>query len=259
MENNMQIWDKVKHVDQKYTKAANVDGNRQTAITALYPVQLMTRAMGPIGGLWRYTVVWEKFVNTKPIMHKGEILLDNGSIVWEQDHTLFMQLWTRPSLDSEFTVACEQYGHTKYKYVTNKGEGYIKTDTEYAKKSCSDALKKCLSLLGVCADVFMGDFDDRDYVADVQDKLAIEKADKNSDEEIAMFEEMKREFDDGIESISKMTQSHAIKKIFALKARYFKARQNSPKFGKRASDYIVKLQQHQKETLKSIDEKGEDK
>jgi len=58
------------------------------------------------------------------------------------------------------------------------------------KKSLTDALKKCLTMLGVAADVYSGALDDYHYAAQVQDEIEIKKADTNAEKAKAMIEEM---------------------------------------------------------------------
>lgn len=253
---NLDLWDKVKHVDQQYTKDSNVDGVKQTSISTLYPVKLMTEALGPIGELWCYEVVWEKFVDTAPVKVGKDILRDGDSIVWEQDHTIFLRVKTRKSTSEPFFTACEQYGHTKFRYMT--GSGYLKVDHEYAKKSCSDALKKCLSLFGVCADVYMGDFDNLEYKTSVQDKLTVDKADKNTEEELSQLEEMSNELSDALNAFEKLPTQEAIKKVYIKKVRYFSARTSSTKLGDAANKYLRKLEEGKKASLKRLKENSDE-
>lgn len=50
-------------------------------------------------------------------------------------------------------------------------------DHEYGKKSITDAMTKCLSLLGVCSDVYMGEFDNKEYKELAKIEHDISKAD----------------------------------------------------------------------------------
>lgn len=214
---NLEIWDKVKHVDASATKQANVDGNKQTSINTLYPVKLMTEALGPIGKNWKYEIDYERFDNTKPMMMKGEHVKDGDNLLWEQTHTLCLNLYVKHEGETEFS-RYQHFGHTKYRYVTQTGK--IMVDHEYAKKSVSDALKKALSLLGVCADVYSGDFDDVHYRAEVQDKLAIEKADKSAEEEAKQVEEMKEKVEGTLKAMDQVPNERAAKLLWtnAIKA-----------------------------------------
>ena len=58
------------------------------------------------------------------------------------------------------------YGQTMF--VTQFRNGGIFTDEEAPKKTITDAITKCLSMLGFASDVHMGLFDDNKYVNDVR-------------------------------------------------------------------------------------------
>ena len=63
-------------------------------------------------------------------------------------------------------------------------------EDEAPKKSLTDALKKCLSMLGFSADIYMGMYDDPSYVEAVTQKAnleAEEEADEKLKEERAKF------------------------------------------------------------------------
>lgn len=215
---NMRIWDAVPKTDRSYTQNANVDGNRQTAVSGLYMVKLATEVLGPIGESWGFHVAEERFDNTAPIVMKPGndkempvYLMDNGNIVWEQVHTLKLCLWHG---NRDNTI--EQYGHTPYRYMTKNGKIYC--DKEYAKKSLTDALKKCLSLLGVCADVYMGLFDDHAYVAAADTENAIKKADNADKEILAQIDKFNAEVADAVKAIGMAPNMDAVSKLYGIAA-----------------------------------------
>ena len=215
---NMRIWDAVPKTDRSYTQNANVDGNRQTAVSGLYMVKLATEVLGPIGEGWGFSVVEERFDNTAPMVVKAGndkempvYMMDNGAIVWEQVHTLKLRLWHGAK---ENTV--EQYGHTPYRYMTKTGKVYC--DKEYAKKSLTDALKKCLSLLGICADVYMGMFDDQAYVAAADTENALKKADNADAELMKQIDAFRAEVADSVKAIGLAPNMDAVGKLFGLAA-----------------------------------------
>lgn len=188
---NLVLWDSFGKTDPKYTKAANVDGNKQTSLSGNYMVKLATESLGPIGEGWGYKIIEERLDNTKPVMMKGadnklEILKDGDSIVWEQNHTILVELW-----HGEKSNTFTQFGHTKYRYMKSDGSKMI-IDNEYAKKSLTDAMKKCLSLIGVCADVFMGEFDDQGY----QQAARLENDLKKADDKDAEYVSKAQQFND---------------------------------------------------------------
>lgn len=215
---NLRIWSAVPKTDRSYTKQANVDGNSQTTVSGLYMVMLATEVLGPIGESWGFGVVEERFDNTAPIVLRPGTdkdlpvyLIDNGSIVWEQVHTLKLRLW-HGSRDNTI----EQFGHTPYRYMTKRGSVYC--DKEYAKKSLTDALKKCLSLIGICSDVYMGLFDDQHYAAAADTENALKKAD-NADREYAeRLAKFKADVEDGVKAISMAPNMDAVGRVYGLKA-----------------------------------------
>lgn len=215
MMSNLRLWDSFGKTDPKYTKAANVDGNRQTSLSGNYMVKLATESLGPIGEGWGYKIIEERLDNTKPVMMKGdgnklEILKDGDSIVWEQNHTVLIELW-HGSKDNTFT----QFGHTKFRYMKSDGSKMI-IDNECAKKSLTDAMKKCLSLIGVCADVFMGEFDDQSYQQAAKLENDLKKADDKDAEYVSKTEEFNNYIDDKCKAMSQCPNFQAMQSVYGM-------------------------------------------
>ena len=153
MSDTMKIWDSVGTTDAKYVKSFSRGGGfKGTAINATWLAREATRTFGPCGIGWGVKVLDEKYV-------EGHHLTDRDrSII----HVARVELWYK--LDgSEGRV--EQYGQTTM-VGSNKNGAF--TDEEAPKKSITDAMSKCLSLLGFGSDVHLGLFDDNKYVADRQ-------------------------------------------------------------------------------------------
>lgn len=205
---NMRIWSSVPKTDPKYTKAANVDGNRQTSIDGVYMVKLATEVLGPIGECWGYDVVDERYNDTKPHAMKVN---DQDILIWEQVHTVRLSLWHG---NKENTVT--QFGHTKYRYKTKRGDWHV--DTEAPKKSVTDAMKKCLSLLGVCSDVFMGEFDDVNYQQAAAIENDLKRADDRDAEYSKKLNELRADVMDGVAAIGKCPTIEAVGQVYGLKA-----------------------------------------
>lgn len=206
---NMRIWSAIPKTDPKYTNPnTNIDGNRQTSIDGVYMVKLATEVLGPIGECWGYDVVDERYNDTKPHVMKVN---DQEILMWEQVHTIRISLWHG---SKENTIT--QFGHTKYRYMTKNKGWYV--DTEAPKKSLTDAMKKCLSLLGVCSDVFMGEFDDVNY----QQAAAIENDLKRADDRDAEYakkrEELDKDIADGVATIKQCPNMQAVGNVYGLKA-----------------------------------------
>ena len=214
MNDTLRIWGQIPKTDPKYTKPANVGGNRQTSIDGVYMVKIITEILGPVGIGWGYSVVEERYENTKPVMIKSEsgleILRDGDSIVWEQNHTIRIEMWAE---NRENTFS--QFGHTKFRYMKSDGSKMI-IDDEAPKKSLTDAMKKCLSLLGVCSDVFMGEFDDKSYQDAAKLENDLKKADDKDAEYQSKLDEFRAFIADKAAAISQCPSMDAVGRVYAL-------------------------------------------
>jgi hypothetical protein len=172
---NMQIWNRVEKTDTRYTKDAKVGGQQITSLNGTAMIMKATEIFGPVGIGFGWTVLEERF-------DKGaEIFVGEGdkraTLGFELNHTVKIRFWIKQDGErGEF----EQYGCTPYLYKSKYG---TTTDGEAPKKSLTDAIKKSLSMLGFSADVFLGMFDDKDYVNALADEQAIEHAEDQAAEE----------------------------------------------------------------------------
>jgi hypothetical protein len=173
MENNeMKIWSHAKKTDPSATKTNNDGGRKSTSISGYWMIQKATELFGPIGSRWGYEIIEERFDQGAPIING-----DTGQVLCHTvTHTIKIGLFYPGS-----TAPVIQFGHTPYIYRANSGK-FI-TDQEAPKKSLMDALKKSLSMLGFSADVFLGEFDDAEYVKERLGEEAIKKA-ENKEAEI---------------------------------------------------------------------------
>lgn len=220
MSENMIVWDSFPKTDPQYTKGNQQGGRKSTSITPVYMVKLATDALGPIGVGWGYSVIEERFDNGAPIVliqakdteNKLPVyMVDGGSIVYEKNHTVLVELWIKGS-DKTFC----QYGHTKYSYMTKNGKYYV--DDEYGKKSITDAMTKCLSLLGVCSDVYMGEFDDAGYQEQAKLENDLDKADKRDEAYAEKTEDLRVYVNDKISAIALCPNMDAVGKVYGLAA-----------------------------------------
>lgn len=188
-EQNMQIWSKVDKTDTRFTKKAKVNGQDITSLSGTAMVMKATELFGPVGIGWGWKIVEERFDEGH------EIFIGEGDkracIGREIGHTVKIALWF---MQEEKRGEIEQYGCTRYQYKTSYG---MTTDGEAPKKSLTDAIKKALSMLGFSADVFLGLFDDQDYVKALEDEQAIETA----EDKVAEEERQKQERLDYIASV----------------------------------------------------------
>ena len=172
---NMQIWNQVEKTDTRFTKKAKVNGQDITSLSGTAMVMKATELFGPVGIGWGWKIIEERFDEGHEIyIGEGE---KRSCIGREIGHTLKIALWfTQDGQRGEI----EQYGCTRYQYKTSYG---MTTDGEAPKKSLTDAIKKSLAMLGFSADVFLGLFDDVDYVNALEDEQAIEQAEDKAAEE----------------------------------------------------------------------------
>lgn len=217
MTNNMSIWDKVQTTDTRFTKDAKVGGQQITSLNGTAMVMKATEVFGPAGIGFGWNVVEERFdKGAEMFSGEGDKRVSLGH---ELNHTVKITFWF--VLDGK-RGEIEQYGCTQYLYKSKYG---TTTDGEAPKKSLTDAIKKALSMLGFSADVFLGMFDDQNYVQQLQAEQAIEQAEDKE----AEIERQKQERLDYIKSTIETMQGaqsaqelkkihdHAVRRLTARK------------------------------------------
>lgn len=165
---NMALWNQVSTTDLSYTKTMDLEGRPVTTINGMYVAMKATEAFGPIGKGWGYDIIEDRFDNGAPIMAgSGE---NHRVIAHDVMHTIKLKLWYLRAGRKNYIT---QFGHTPYIRGSKYGPY---TDFDAPKKSLTDAIKKCLSLAGVCADVHLGMFEDPIYIEGLQLKQRLEDA-----------------------------------------------------------------------------------
>lgn len=200
---NLHIWNQVEKTDTRYTKDAKVAGQNITSLNGTAMIMKATEVFGPAGIGFGWNVIEERF-------DKGaEIFSGEGdkrvSLGFELNHTAKIKFWF--VLDGQ-RGEIEQYGCTPYLYKSKYGPI---TDGEAPKKSLTDAIKKALSMLGFSADVFLGLFDDDEYVQQRREETAIEVA----EDKVAAAEQHKRDrlewLKDALETMARAVTLHELK------------------------------------------------
>jgi len=167
---NLNLWKSVEETAPGYTKTGELDGRKVTSINGTYMVKRATEAFGPIGQGWGYEIEDESFQPGAPITKDGAVI---GNAIM---HTLKVRLWYMRG-DKKCEVV--HFGHTPYIRGTHYG---AMTDFDAPKKSLTDAIKKCLSMIGFSADVFLGLYDDTNYVEAAKVKESVRNADDAEEE-----------------------------------------------------------------------------
>ena len=145
MSENLKLWNAVEKTNPKYTKQANVGGNKITSIAPQYQIMNVTEQFGSYGKTWGFK----------------EIELDY-TLVPEFNLIVFKAIFFYP--DGEFPNI------NSIKMFMDNAK--TKIDDNFAKKLETDTLTKAISKLGFNADIFMGKFDDTKYLAEVTKEFA---------------------------------------------------------------------------------------
>lgn len=166
---SLELWNAVKGVDRSFTKPITGKSYRGDSPNPTYIIRKITEQLGPIGILWGFRVVSERIVEGKPVpvpTRRREEYAEDGTtlLTRETDHALVFETYHQVEIEFWQMIQGEKrvyssFGGTPMRYVSKKGDWI--TDEDAAKKSLTDAYTKAASFLGVCADLFLGLFDDK--------------------------------------------------------------------------------------------------
>jgi hypothetical protein len=145
MKENLKLWNAVEKTNPKYTKEANVKGNKITSIAPQYQIMNVTEEFGSYGKTWGF----------KSLDFDYTLVPDFGLVIL---HAIFFYP------DGEFPIKNAQALFTD--------NAKTKIDDNFAKKLETDTLTKAISKLGFNADIFMGKFDDVKYLAEMTKEFA---------------------------------------------------------------------------------------
>lgn len=157
-EENLKFWDRVSKTDLDYTKEVTF-GRQFTSIDATYQIMNATAEFGPYGKTWGLKNMIFDYVECS-----GE----------EKLMTLHATFYT-PGAEVETANAIH--------VVSAKG----KADPDFMKKIVTNTLTKELSRLGFNADVFLGKFEDEQYVTQLKNEKATENLAKMACDEMEKF------------------------------------------------------------------------
>jgi hypothetical protein len=155
---NLRIWARVEATDPNFTKDFKRGGGFSgTAINPTWLYKRATELFGPIGKGWGWEIVEERQVPNAA----GDV------VMWFSK----ARIWY--VLDGQRYVTPEQWGGTEMIGKNKFGPFF---DEEAPKKTVTDAVGKCLVMLGFASDVHMGLYDDNKYVNDRREIAAGEAA-----------------------------------------------------------------------------------
>ena len=160
---NMKIWDSVCKTDPKHTNEVKY-GRKFTAIDAHYQVRELTKKFGPCGIGWGVADSQYSLLINDPNDHNQNVL-EYTAKFW------FVLDGKRGEFDISAGIECYEY--------SNKHSKWLKVG-DIHKKVKTSALSKGISLLGFNADIFMGLYEDNQYVQSLRNEFRDQKKEAGS-------------------------------------------------------------------------------
>ena len=141
---NMKLWQSVCVTDPKAVKPITGKQYKGNSPKPYWVIQRATEVFGPCGLGWGVQILSERFERF------GDEAL----------HIAHVKVWY---LQDGVRGEIEQMGQTRAAYTSAAGKHIV--DEDAPKKSATDGMVKCLSMLGFAGDIFSGQWDDSKYVA----------------------------------------------------------------------------------------------
>lgn len=230
---NMNIWNQVEKTDTRFTKKAEVNGQKITSLSGTAMIMKATEIFGPAGIGFGWKVLEERFDPGMEIF-VGEAE-KRASLGFTMNHTVRILFWF--VLEGQ-RGEIESYGCTNAVYKSKYG---MSTDGEAPKKSLTDAIKKALSALGFSADVFLGLHDDANYLENLNEELAIEQAEDRIAEEARQKEERLEYLKSVVASMADAKSKNELKGIHDVAVRRLNARKDVKAITRVAREYAEQL------------------
>lgn len=143
---NKALWEQVSTTDPLAVKPITGKQYQGNSPKPYWLIERATEVFGPVGIGWGVEVKSERFER----MGEFDVL-----------HVAVVSVWyVRDGVRSQ---TFDQMGGTKAAYKTAKG--VLMVDEDAGKKSVTDGMVKCLSMIGFAGDIFSGRWDDSKYVA----------------------------------------------------------------------------------------------
>lgn len=205
---NLELWNEVKATDPEYTKKVNQRGG-YTSIAPQYQIWCATEQFGPYGTGWGFESVDLDLSQAE----KLEIVLVKA---------VFFYL----------------VNGKKYTFPINNSwplKQGSRVDADFAKKAETNTMSKALSKLGFSADIFMGEFDNPDYVQAVSNEFALEKAEDKIKEQQEQQETYEKWQTNSLDLIAGCQTDNELKKLYTglvRKARLYQDEVSVVKFTK---------------------------
>ena len=198
---NLDLWDSVKETDKAFTKNVSQRGG-YTSITPQYQMQEATKAFGPYGIGWGF----------KSIDMDYSAIESLGLVIVKA-----VFFYILDGKEGQFPI--------NNTWPVKQGS---RVDSDFAKKAETNTMGKALSKLGFNADIFMGMFDDPNYVEEVTNKKNIEKAEDKIEEQAKQDAEWSLWKQKELKAYDMIPNIDALKAVFTGHIRKIKVRGDDP-------------------------------
>lgn len=192
----MKLWNSVCVTDPSVVKKITGKPYQGDSPKPYWIIQRATEVFGPIGIGWGVNVKSERFerLGDTDVLH---VCVVSVWFVWE----------------GKRSETFDQMGGTKAAYKTSKGS--LMVDEDAGKKSVTDAMVKCLSMVGFAGDIFSGQWSDSKYIDWAAQETARRENPTLTDEQVSEITTLLdgRDFDGFMKWVSK----GAGRKLTALK------------------------------------------
>jgi hypothetical protein len=219
---NLDLWDKVKTTDPDYTKKVSF-GRSFTSISPQYQIMKATEQFGAYGSGWGFESCDMDFSQSEAL---GLVLVKAVFFFVEGDK--------RNTFPINNSWPLKQ-----------SAKPDAKIDPDFIKKAETNTMSKALSKLGFSADIFMGEFDNPDYVQAISNDFAMEKAEDKIEEQARQQQEHEEWVSKSLELIGSCQTSNELQKLFTglvRKARLYKDDISTLKFTKAKDAKKIELE-----------------
>jgi hypothetical protein len=195
MTDNLKLWNEAFVTDPAAVKAITGKQYKGNSPKPYWLIQRATEIFGACGIGWGVEVVNERF----------ERFSDTESL-----HIALVRVWY--VWDGKKGVV-EQMGQTRSSYMSNASKFIV--DEDAPKKSVTDGMTKCLSMLGFAGDIFSGRWDDSKYVEEAAIITEERTAPKVSAEQLANLNALANEL---AIDVAKFCAAVSVKSLADIKA-----------------------------------------
>jgi len=185
---NLELWDKVKTTDPSHVKKVNMRGGF-SSIAPQYQIQCATEQFGPYGKGWGFVSCdfdYSQLAVTRLVLVNAVFFY----VIDGERHTFpINNSW--PVMSKKDVI-----------------------DDDFAKKAETNTMSKALSKLGFSADIFMGEYDNPDYVEHISNEFALEKAEDKIEEQAKQEAEHQKWLNESIKLIATCQSNNELKGLY---------------------------------------------